>query len=97
MCTVGLFRYFFQMKLSQDWYSYSTRAKQPELLIGFWNSIKKWKGKFFFIKVSELGDWTERMRRRESVKMTDHILAMKEYDKGSVGRIRSLMLNLREL
>lgn len=37
------------------------------------------------------------MRWRESVKMTDHILAATEYDEGSVGRISSLMLDVREL
>lgn len=35
--------------------------------------------------------------RRELVKMTDHILATTEYDKGSVGRISSLMLDVWEL
>lgn len=29
-CTVGLFRYFFQIKLFQDWYSSSTLAKRPD-------------------------------------------------------------------
>lgn len=49
-CTVGLFRYFFQMKLSQDWYSCSTHSKRPELMVGFRDSIKGWKDKFFFVK-----------------------------------------------
>lgn len=47
-CTVGLFSYLFQIKLSQDWYSCSTWAKRVELLVGFRDAIKKWKGKFFF-------------------------------------------------
>lgn len=37
------------------------------------------------------------MRWRESVKMTNHIPAVTEYDEGSVGRISSLMLDVREL
>lgn len=37
------------------------------------------------------------MRWLESVKMTDHIPATGEYDEGSVGRVGSLMLNMREL
>lgn len=44
-CTVGLFRYFFQIQLSQDWYSCSTRAGRPELMVGFPESIKGWKEK----------------------------------------------------
>lgn len=53
--------------------------------------------KILFVKVAELGDWAEKMRWRESVKMTDHIPATREYDEGSVERIGSLMLNVREL
>lgn len=63
----------------------------------FRDSIKRWTEKLFFVKVSELGKYTERMRRRESVKLTDHIPATREYDKRSVERIGSLMLNVREL
>lgn len=85
------------MKLTQEWYNCSTWAKQPELLVGFWDSIKRWKEKFFFVKVSELGEWVERMRWRNEVKVTDHIPATWEYDGGSVGRVGSLMLNVRDL
>lgn len=88
-CTVGLFRHFFQIKLSQDWYSSSTRVKRPKILIGFRDSIKKWKMKYFFVKAVELGDWAGGMRWRESVKITNHIPAEIEYDEGSVGRISS--------
>lgn len=94
---VGLFRYYFQMKLSQDWYSYSSHSKRPELMVGFRDSIKWWKRKFFFVMCEGLGKWTAGMRWRESVKMTDHIPAATEYDEGSVGRISSLMLDVREL
>lgn len=66
-------------------------------MIGFRDSIIKWKGKFFFVKLTELGDWAAGMRWRESVKMTDHIPAVTEYDEGSVGRISSLMLDVRDL
>lgn len=52
---VGLFRHFFQMKLSQEWYSCSTRAKRPELLVKFWDSIKRWKEKFFFCESGGIG------------------------------------------
>lgn len=37
------------------------------------------------------------MGRRESVKMTDHIPAATEYNEGSVRRISSLMLDVRNL
>lgn len=50
------------MKLSQEWYSLNMRAKRPELLVGFRDSIKNWKKKFFFVKISELREWAERMR-----------------------------------
>lgn len=66
-------------------------------MIGFWDSIKKWKEKFFLVKLTKLRDWTAEMRWRESVKMTDHILATRKYNGKSVGRISSLMLDVREL
>lgn len=44
-----------------------------------------------------MGDWAKGMRWQESVKMTDHIPATREHDEGSVGRIGSLMVNVREL
>lgn len=93
----GVFRYYFQMKLSQDWYSCSTRLKLPELMVRFWDLIKGWKGKFFSVKSEDLGKWAVGMRWRESVKITDHIPAATEYNEGSVGRISSLMLDVREL
>lgn len=37
------------------------------------------------------------MRWKESMKVTDHIPSTGEYDAGSVGRIRSLVLNVRDL
>lgn len=66
-------------------------------MIGFRDSIKRWKGKFFFVKLTELGDWAAGMRWRESTKMTDHKPAATEYDEGSIGRISSLMLDIRKL
>lgn len=96
-CTVGLFRYFFQMKLSQDWYSFSTRAGRPELLVGFPESIKGWKEKFFFVKTTLIGEVGASMRWRGSTKVTDHKPAASEYDEGSIGRVSSLMLDIRDL
>lgn len=49
------------------------------------------------MKVTKLGDWVEGMRRQESVKMTYHIPSAREYDGGSVEKISSLMLDVREL
>lgn len=66
-------------------------------MVRFQNSIKGWKGKFFFVKSAGLGEWAAGMRWRESVKMADHIPAVTEYDDGSVRRISSLMLDVREL
>lgn len=34
-CAVGLFRYFFLLKLPQEWYNYSLRVNRPKLLVGF--------------------------------------------------------------
>lgn len=70
---------------------------RPELLVGFRESIKKWKEKFIFVKVSELGELAKGMRWREPVKMTDHIPSTWEYDAGSMGRNGSLVLNVRNL
>lgn len=67
--------YFFQIKLSQNWYSCSTNSKRPELLVRFRDLIKGWKGKFFFVKSEGLGEWVAGMRWREPVKMADHIPA----------------------
>lgn len=45
--TIEVFRYFFQMKVSGDWFSFSTKAGVPELMYGFLDLIKGWKGRFF--------------------------------------------------
>lgn len=37
------------------------------------------------------------MRWREPVKVTDHIPSIEKYDTGSMGRIGSLVLNVRDL
>lgn len=40
------------------------------------------KGKFFFVKSVELGEWTAGIGWWESVKTTDHIPTMTNYDEG---------------
>lgn len=85
------------MMFFQDWYSCSTRPKRSELMVGFRNSIKGWKGKCFFVKSAGLEEWAVGMRWRESIKMIDHIPTATEYDEGSVRRISSLMLDVWEL
>lgn len=66
-------------------------------MVGFQNSTKGWKGKFFFVKSAGLGEWAAGMRWRESVKMADHIPVVTEYNDGSVRRISILVLDVREL
>lgn len=49
------------------------------------------------MKSTELGEWAAGIGWRESVKTTDHIPAVTEYEEGSVRRISSLMLDVRDL
>lgn len=42
--SIDLFRYHFQMKISEDWFSFSIRVGAPKLMYGFPNLIKGWKG-----------------------------------------------------
>lgn len=55
------------------------------------------EGEVLFHKCVEIRGLGGGMRWRESVKMIDHIPTAREYDRGRVGRISSLMLNVQEL
>lgn len=76
--------------MSQGWYSFSTWASRPELLVGFPESIKHWKEKFFFVRSTLKGEVGASMTWRGMTKVTDHKPAASEYDEGSIGRVSSL-------
>lgn len=89
--TIGTFRYFFQMKISGDWYNFSIPAEAAELMYVFLDSIKGWKGRYFFIQRSAVrlkkGPW------KKPGKVKDPPPVAEEYDAVTVNIISPLVFN----
>lgn len=94
--TIDVFRYFFQMKVSGDWFSFSTLAGVLELMYGFSDSIKGWKRRFFFLKKTVLGISGE-VKWRETGEVKDSPPGPGEYDAMSVSQGSPLIFNYRKL
>lgn len=94
--TIETFRYFFQIQISGDWYSFSTRAEAPELMYGFPDSIKGWKGRFIFIQSAAAGFKTELMWKKPG-KVKDPPPLAGEYDGVTVNVISPLVFYFKKL
>lgn len=94
--TIDTFRYFFQIQISGACYSFSTQAEAPELMYGFPDSIKGWKGRFFFIQRAAEGLKAEPVWKKPG-KVKDPPPIAGEYDAVTVNMISPLVFNFKKL